>query len=290
MTEYAYTKIVDIAALDESVRAILGDALDGIIVTGEDQVVVITIDELSEAQEAALGDLVDEHDPDDPNTGAHIKLFRYIENAHDLGSVRIPPRSVDYITGLTRRLFRDETFVQGELQSVDYYAEQAVGSNGWPTYSDRILREEMVYTRDSLGFAKSRTTTIIWYREDDAPHELTKTLLKPYSLVESQKEGTTRRGNIISDLSLTVAGVLMQVLPTNATYPDAQAKIEVGRNFLQEHKIATDMFISAGKRDIVGIVKHAEDAWLAAVIGANGFTVRDLIIGQVDIWGIAGSV
>lgn len=217
-----------------------------------------------------------------------VKVFRYIVSYN--GSRKIPPLDLDYTTGLSRRLYKKEYFTHGELDRVEYYAETDTGSDGWPTYSDLIIREDMSYTRDSLGFAKERTTEITWILENESEHETKKTLHKPYSLIESQKEGVTRRGNIIGQLSLQVAGMLIGTLPTNDTYPNAQAKIDVGRQFMQDHKLATDMFIAASKRDIVGQVKHATDSWLENYVDAHGTKIRDVIRASVDIWGIWDSV
>lgn len=288
---YEYDIDVNTGLLDQQIRASdLADLFDGLQVDESatpNHVTVVTTIALDASQQADLEALIVAHDPEwVPST---VKLFRYIEDDHGF-DVTKPPRAVDYVTGLTRRLYRAESFTQGELRRVEFYAETGTGSDGWPTYSDRVIREDITYTRDALGFAKSRDTTITWYTEDDEPHANTKVLHKPYSLIESQKEGATRRANIISALSLKVAGVLLQILPTGSTYPDGNSKIEVGRLFLQEHKTAVDMFISAAKRDIVADVKHAPDAWLDTVIGAGGFRVRDLLLAEVDIWGIAGSV
>lgn len=230
-------------------------------------------------------ELIDELD--DPSTD--LKIFRYV--ATDRGwNRKSPPIDVDYKTGLNRRLYRKESFVHGELRSVELFDATNTGADGWPAYTDLIVREDMTYVRDGIGFARSRTTTITWYLESGDAHETQKTLHKMYSPLESQKEGITRRGNIIDQLSLVVGSIMIQVLPTNETYPDAQAKLEVGRMWMQQNKLALDMFVQASKRDIVGIVKHATESWLDVVIDVHGTKIRDLIINEVDIWGIAASV
>lgn len=222
----------------------------------------------------------------DPTTD--LKIYRYIVTDH--GSRKNSPIDLDYIVGLNRRLFRKEYFNRGELYKIEFYAETATGADGWPTYSDLIIREDIAYTRDSLGFAKERDTVITWFKEDGTAHDTSKTLYKPYSLMESQKEGVTRRSNIISQLSLQVAGMLVATLPTNEIYQNDQAKIEVGREFMQTHKMAMDMFVSASKRDLVAEVKYATNSWLNNVVAAPSTTIRDVIRAGVDIWGIWDSV
>lgn len=222
----------------------------------------------------------------DPTTD--VKIYRYCP-AQEY-SKKTPPFDLNYITGLNRRLYYKQYFIQGELYLQEYYANTATGSDSWPTYSDLILTENMVYTRDDLGFAKERTTTIAWILENNTPHPQNKVLHKTYSILESQLEGITRRSNIINQLSITVAGILIQVLPTNSTYPDDQSKIEVGRQFLQTHKLSCDMFVQASERIIVSDVKYATDFWLNIPIDANGTTIRTVLLSEIDIWGIQNDV
>lgn len=222
------------------------------------------------------------------NTATDLKIFRYA--AGEPREKKDPPWGLDYITGLTRRLYRDERFVHGELREIYYCANVVIGPDGWPTYNDVIVSEHVTYQRDSVGFARSRLTEIRWYKEDGTVHPDVKQLHKTYSAMESQKEGIARRSNIIDDISVKTVGMILATVPTNDTYPTAQSKIDLGREFMGENKTVMDMFIMAGERDIVAAVKYAPNWWLNNPINAQGTTIRQYLLSQVDIWGIAGTV
>jgi hypothetical protein len=81
--------------------------------------------------------------------------------------------------------------------------------------------------------------------------------------------------------------MIAQTVPTSAEYPDAQSKIDLGRQFMQGNKLAMDMFVVASKKDILYEVDAAGDFWLDNVIDANGTTIRDFVISSINIWGIA---
>jgi len=211
-------------------------------------------------------------------SGEDVKLYRYIPRAFN--DYTIPPMDVDYVTGLTRRLHHELVFNKGELNAANYYA--AVQDNGAfdLAYSDPIVRETFDYQRDANGFAVSRVQTIEWYLEDGTIHPTKKLRDKVYSGNESYKEGVTRRRNIIDDLALKVVGMLITTEPG----PDDGPKIDLGRQFMADHQVPMLSFVDAAKNDVLQIVIDDTRPWLDNVVAAGPVTIRDVILGSLDIW------
>ena len=64
----------------------------------------------------------------------HCKVYRYLPGEWDRLT---PPVTIDYRTGLDRRLERKETFVKGELTMVEYFATASILSDGTLTFSNQ---------------------------------------------------------------------------------------------------------------------------------------------------------
>lgn len=99
------------------------------------------------------------------------------------------PTIIDYdIMGFHKK----RTIVFGELSKVEYY-EFYDGVD----YSNLILEETRVYTRDANGLVQYRNQTSKWYLVDDTIG-LIKNTVKYYTLEEAVQEGIDRRSNVIS--------------------------------------------------------------------------------------------
>jgi len=106
------------------------------------------------------------------------------------------PLEIDYnIFGLHKK----KTIVQGELQSIEYYK-----SYDGVTYSDLVVDEQRVYTRDAWGLVLYRTQTSTWYLEDNSVG-CTKVVIKYYNPQETMEEFTMRMSNLMSEAKLYVA-------------------------------------------------------------------------------------
>jgi hypothetical protein len=95
---------------------------------------------------------------------------------------------------------------KGELSKVEYYRNLNGDPNNVSNYSDLILTEYRVYTRDpntALLIYRDQTTT--WNLTDGTTGE-TKTQRKFYQLKDSIEEGITRRDNITSYAKLYLLG------------------------------------------------------------------------------------
>lgn len=210
-----------------------------------------------------------------------VKLWRYIDHGGDRLSA---PHDVDYITQITYRLHpTNSIIVDGEIRQVDYYHAATMDpTTGAVTYSDLIVRESFVYTRDAVGFARGRTQTITWYREDDTAHPATKTRVKLYEPDESLREGQRRRSNITDTLAMNMAGWLMV---TQTQLPNPQDRLNLGRQFMRDHKLSFDMFIDTSSAAILTEVVADTTEWLDDEL-APGVTIRATILDALNIWNL----
>lgn len=96
-------------------------------------------------------------------------------------------------------LHKKRTFNQGELSLTEYFKNY---SNG--IYSDLVVSESRVYSRDVNNLVQYRTQTISWYLTDETVGD-TKVTIKYYDITESMLESETRRTNLISTAKLYTA-------------------------------------------------------------------------------------
>lgn len=111
--------------------------------------IITHIDEWLDGEQLPLETLdtslmyVDETEP------RSCKLYRYMRSPEF--NEDEAPIEHDYIIGLTTKLFPKRTFIQGELQRVEWFADEAK--------TDLVIDVDVEYVRDALGFALERTTT-----------------------------------------------------------------------------------------------------------------------------------
>lgn len=226
---------------------------------------------------------VDPDPPSDPVPPA-VKLYRYVD-ANRISDPSTPPHTLNYITGIDGRLHpTNSIIVDGEIRRIDYYANASPpNAQGVVVYDDLVIREEFVYARDAIGFARARVQTITWFTEDDEPHASTKQRVKFYENDESLREGQRRRSNITDTLAMTLTGILVA---TQTSIPTMQGRIDVGREFMRYWKTSFDMFTQASSAQILYDVRDdAVHAWLDTPIAA-GATIRSKILDDLNIWNL----
>lgn len=211
-----------------------------------------------------------------------VKIFRYLPG-HGRNPTQ-PPIDLNYKTGLSGALVPERTFIQGELQRVDWHADENL--------DDLIIRADMIYARDQIGFAEERTTTRTWYLEDGTAHPDVKVTKKLYRLEPQlqEREAKVRRGNIIDRLFVAVTAHLV------FEEQDVMAGIALGQAFLQTHKNAIDLFVSASLTDVYFVVQAAVEDWMGSTFTVAGveqevspgvpLTTRDFILAEINIWGL----
>jgi len=221
-----------------------------------------------------------------------VKIYRY--TPFPPNDPTEAPIDLNYITGLTRKLFPKRFFVQGELQRVEWYADYEPTTL---TFSDLVLVVEIDYTRNALGFAQFRTTTRKWIMEDESIAEPIKSTTKHYTAdnVESINEGQRRRGNIVANVMSVVS---THLIVTGPSYPaDAAARLAIGSAFAAVHDAARNKFVDASATDLYTDIQLATDSWLSEnlAIAHNGasiilhdpeITVKDWILAELNLWGL----
>lgn len=235
------------------------------------------IDGLSPA--ARIDPLQRDLGPSDP------KVYRYIP--FEVANTSEVPEEHDYITGLVTRLYRSNTAVyQGEIREITFYAAATQDPNtGAVSYSDPVVRENFVYYRDGVGFARQRSQTITWIREDGTDHPDVKTRHKMYDGYETIVEGRRRRGHLADRMATELSGWLAA---TQTQHASVQDRLQMGRDFLRHHKTSFDLFSDVADHQIVLDVRADQEAghtWLDSTWDGTQ-TVREWMDDQINIWGI----
>lgn len=220
--------------------------------------------------------------PFDP-TQKHLKIYRYIQNSNDYRLFDVP-KGHDYKRGLTDTLFPKEYFNHGEMYKSEYFSDEA--------QTDLVIRVDILYTRDAMGFATNRTTTRTWILEDGTEHPDTKVTTKVYRMgtLGPIEEGIRRRGNIVKGLQMPILGMMIGTISAKdgESEPERQTRcVMLGRRFLEQHKNSFTMFTEDSNRQIVEDVSEATDFWIDAIVDAQGGTIREYIIEALNIGGLA---
>jgi hypothetical protein len=154
--------------------------------------------------------------------------------------------------------------------------------------SDLVIVVDIVYDRDSLGFAAKRTTTRTWICEDGteaAPKKITEKIYSLDSLSQIQ-EGIQRRRNIVESLQMPVLGSMLATIPAKVQESETERQSRIltsGRRFLAAHKRSFTNFIEDSNKIIITDIQNADDFWLDNIIDQNGTTIRSLIITCLSI-------
>jgi len=214
----------------------------------------------------------------------HCKVYRYLPGEWDRLT---PPVTIDYRTGLDRRLERKETFVKGELTMVEYFATASILSDGTLTFSDRVVVENYTYNRDTAGYALSRELKIQWVLENDSLSPTTKTLKKTYSPEGRILEGKRRRANVVNELELTVSNLLVQTEASDPTDPaQVQAALDLGRNLMREYHVDIGTYVEGSLQDLYNRLEaESSFPWLDNPVSTGG-TIRAVMLDAINIWGL----
>jgi hypothetical protein len=273
---------VDIQQLTIELQELGVAGLAGVAYRGTDVVAMYDVDP-DAADTAAIRAAINSHVPSD---ALHVRLHDFLtEGEHDLFE---PPLEVDYITGITGRLHSTNSIVvQGEVRQRSYYADVVLDqtTNKVTGYENLVVQEDFSYTRDPVGFAVNRTQTISWARKDGTLHPTTKQRVKHYEDFESLIEGQRRRRLLVDLMAMTLSGWLVA---TQTQHAEVQDRLQMGREFLRDHKDSFDLFVDVSDAAIVYEVRGDADpdnAWLDSTWDGT-MTVRDWVESQVNIWNL----
>lgn len=231
----------------------------------------------------ADGKFVTQNDPAAGNDQA-LEIGRYLVVP---AVVWEPPQALDYTRSLSTRLRRKETFVKGELRKVEFHPDATVEPDGSITYANGpVVREDYEYVRDPIGFALSRMLTITWLRKDGSDHPVKKTRPKVYNFSQRMREGKRRRGNIVDELEVIVAGLLLETELAN-NGDDVQATVEHGRNFTSTYAADIADYVAVGLQTLLTSVSTDDQyPWLDNMPASLGgtLTIRAVVLATLDIW------
>lgn len=205
-----------------------------------------------------------------------LRIFRYFDA---LGrDKKSPPMDVDFITGLNTKLHRKCSIVKGEIKSEEFFAYY-----DGVTYSVPVVKETHVFTRDSLGFAKSRTTTVEWYMECGLLSEKKKSWVKYYDPLQMIEEGIDRRGNIVKFLQPAILQVLF-----SSVQPSEYGNVVLwGRALLNELSDEFNNFVDHSDKTIYTAIASQPilDAhpWLLNQIPGAGINILQYILSEMAI-------
>lgn len=275
MTEYTYT--VDKPVLHQLQQEIddAGVAISGLTLRGDTDLTVTTASDLSTEDKTALDNVVASHSP---VIQIPYRIWSYSVEDRDPTD---DPRGLNFKTGLHTRLHPVYDFVAGELQKVEYYATATPNAQGTVDYSDLVCDVSFTYTRDAGGFAQYRVATRRWFLADGTPGPHVKVQVKYYTPQTSMKEGKRRRENIVDNAMMTVVGMLQATNPTT----DIEVLLQWGRDLASEYSAQISTYIRESNRDIVTELGKNLPAypWLDTIVDAQGTTIRDYLINELDI-------
>jgi len=205
------------------------------------------------------------------NLYKYYRIYDQINDANVIISDH-PPIDLDYdLMGFNKKRF----FNKGELERVEYYENYTLSAT---TFSVKTVEEIRTYNRINQMLS-SRVMSINWILSDDTTG-FTKNTVKYYTPIEAIQAGETRRSNLISNLKITVIGILMQF--SGASSIIAQ---QVGTPFLDKYSIDIAKYIQGYEQQLKDAIDADDEFnWLNLVIpNTGGITVRQYLISELTI-------
>lgn len=193
--------------------------------------------------------------------------------------------AIDYKTGLKTNLFPLRTFVQGELQRVQWYSDEAL--------TDEVIDVGITYNRTETGFAVDRTTVREWLNVDGSKHPRTKTTKKIYSTDPSAQfqEGVRRRTTLVDKLIMAVLDSMAKNLALVDGSHNMRQVERLGKNFMRQNDAAFEAFKKYSHPQIledVVVPDERHDAWLDKPmlddsLQPTGVTIREYIVAELTL-------
>lgn len=210
-----------------------------------------------------------------------LKIYRYMDSTA-YPDRTIPPKGLDYKTGLITRLYEDPYINDlGFLETMNFYGKGVFNSTtkSWDL-SDKIVCEKFMYTIDpTTKYVIARTKEIIWYREDGTKHPDRKYMFKPYSILEMEEEAVRRRQNIMSGIKIELAKftahLVAQQFPDSTKRPDSN---ELAKRIIAPFNTPIRNYIDAGDKESLHKALHSTtEPFFNYTIPWRGMTVHDFI-------------
>lgn len=180
--------------------------------------------------------------------------------------------------------------LQGEPTHVIYYEDS--------TKTTPVCRRDFEITRydkntpgeEALhGFIKQKKDKLSYYKKDGSVSTIYKDIgqlyLYPDDIGKMLDEGVQKRGLIYKNLKANVLGMLQSTLGVNGanTHTPDEAKA-VGVQYISDEKAGFDNYVDAYNTTIISnITNDTTHTWLDNVINTNGVTIRQYMIGELDL-------
>jgi len=210
-----------------------------------------------------------------------LKVYRYMDSTA-YPDKTIPPKGLDYKTGLVTRLYEDPYINDlGFLETMNFYGKGVFNSTtkSWEL-SDKIICEKYMYTIDpATKYVIARTKEIIWYREDGTKHPDRKYMFKPYSILEMEEEAIKRRSNIMSVIKIELAKFTAYLV--SLQFPDATKRPdsnELAKKIVAPFNTPIRNYIDAGdKYTLLKMLDSTTEPFFGYTIPWRNKTVRQFI-------------
>ena len=286
--------IQDVNRFNEEAKA-HNSKIEIVMKFGDDDLRFTLSSALDPAEETALDSFISNFADSDPELQLP-KIYDMVE-----GNVAHKHfHNINYKTELmsNNTLYKKPTFVQGELQRMEYYKNISVDpQTGTATLSDKVLYVDFVYTRDSIGSAIDRTSTWTWINRDETENSNIKIKAKSYLTDPTAQinEATRRRQNIVNGIQHPTLLLMAETLmPLGHTMESVWF---LGMSFLDAMENEFDKFVKNsstitdpespdfGKKNVVVAIENATDFWLANQPASLGglTTIRQYLINEFSI-------
>jgi uncharacterized phage-associated protein len=187
------------------------------------------------------------------------------------------PVTIDFITGLDRRLHPIYTFNKGRLTKTDYYNVELVNDI---EVRELVVTEFNEYVDDSEAIVISRTKTIKWYGNTFVNGEASswehgpdiKVMEKVYSFQERLVEGVRRRQNIIGD----VKAILLQHLVIH--FADMQQALSTSKEYFQSVSKEVYDYTEVNSDSLQSAITACEEPWMSEAVKEQLITTLNYVI------------
>lgn len=223
--------ILDLNRFNEEAKAI-SPKIQIVIKFGEDDLRFTLSESLTAQEQSDLDDLVLNFSDSDPD----LKIPKIMSLSKEYSKHF---HAINYIKGLSQSLIPKRTILKGEVQKVEWF--KSLNEQMEPT--DLILKVDIIYTRDSSGFATSRTTTRTWINKDESENTEKKITTKFYFVNPSDMidEGLRRRKLLVNNLQIPTMTFMMETLmPLGYSQESVVFK---GREFLDDYENDFNKFV-----------------------------------------------
>jgi hypothetical protein len=156
-----------------------------------------------------------------------VRILSLLPNSYGIDPL-VAPVNLDYKTGLTSRLHAKRTIVLGEVTQVEWYQNY-----DGTTFSDLVIKVNILYTRDPMGLAIYRDTTREWYHEDSTLAQPIKSTRKWYLGNDRSMELEKRAKNALAAQKTAGLGAIVVDQITNHGKTQSEA-VAIGIGYADE--------------------------------------------------------